>query len=206
VDDDVPATVAAVLGCAVLTGGGAVLNVGRPRPGDTVVVVGLGGVGMAAILVALAHHDVRVVGIDAQQAKLETARALGAHAALTPDDTAQQRLTAPIVIECAGDVRAFETAVAVTAPGGRTITVGLPSPDARAAVSPLALVAEGRSIIGSYLGSSVPDRDIPIFVDMWRSGRLPIEALISSTIRLEEINAGMDKLADGVALRQVIAL
>jgi len=204
VDDDVPADVAAVIGCAVLTGGGAVLNAGRPQPGDTVVVVGLGGVGMAAILVALAHEDVRVVGVDALPAKLDAARALGAHAALTPDEAAEQRLKASIVIECAGNVRAFEAAIAITRPGGRTITVGLPAPDARASISPLGLVAEGRTIIGSYLGSAVPSRDIPTFVDLWRSGRLPVEALISSRIGLEEINAAMDQLADGLAIRQVI--
>jgi alcohol dehydrogenase len=204
VDDDVPARVAAVLGCAVLTGGGAVLNAARPQPGDTVIVVGLGGVGMAAILTALAHEDVRVVGVDALPAKLDAARRLGVRAALTPDEASEQSLKAPVVIECAGNARAFEAAVAMTAPGGRTITVGLPAPDARASVSPLSLVAEGRTIVGSYLGSSVPDRDIPMFVDMWRSGRLPVEALISSTIRLDEINTGMDQLADGLAIRQII--
>jgi alcohol dehydrogenase len=204
VDDDVPADIAAVMGCAVLTGGGAVLNAGAPRPGDTVVVVGLGGVGMAALITALAQPDVRVVGVDALSAKLEAARALGAHSAMTPGEAAAQQLKAPIVVECAGNVRAFEAAIAMTAPGGRTITVGLPAPDAFAAVSPLGLVAEGRSIVGSYLGSAVPERDIPVFVDLWRTGRLPVQALISSTIQLGEINAGMDQLADGQAIRQVI--
>jgi alcohol dehydrogenase len=205
VDDDVPPPIAAVLGCAVLTGGGAVVNAGRPEPGQSVVVVGLGGVGMAALISALAHDGVEVIGVDAVPAKLEAALTLGAHAALTPDQAAAQSLQAPIVIECAGNVRAFEAAVALTAPGGRTITVGLPSPDARASLSPLALVAEGRTIIGSYLGSAVPSRDIPKFVDLWRAGRLPVEALISSTITLDEINAGMDQLADGLAIRQIIS-
>lgn len=82
-DTDVPAPVAALLGCAVLTGGGAVLNVARPRPGQTVVIVGLGGVGMAAMLTALAHTDVHVVAVDALPAKLGAATALGAHAVYT---------------------------------------------------------------------------------------------------------------------------
>lgn len=147
VDDDVPAAVASLLGCAVLTGGGAVLNAGRPRPGDTVAIVGMGGVGMAAMLTALAHDDVRVVAIDALPEKLARARELGAHEALTPDRTAE--LKAPIVIEAVGHPAALETALAVTAPGGRTITVGLPRPDARISLSPLSFVAEGRSLIGS---------------------------------------------------------
>jgi alcohol dehydrogenase len=103
-----------------------------------------------------------------------------------------------------GHPAALETAIAITAPGGRTVTVGLPRPDARISVSPLGLVAEGRSLIGSYLGSSVPARDIPRFVEMWRSGRLPVESLVSSTITLDDINEGMDQLADGHAVRQII--
>lgn len=204
VDADVPPVVASLLGCAVLTGGGAVLNVGLPRPGQTVAVVGLGGVGMAAVLTALAHDDVRVVGVDRLEDKLERARALGVHEAITPDQAVEQGVKAAVVIEAVGHAAALETAVALTAPGGRTVTVGLPPPDARLTVSPLGLVAEGRSLIGSYLGSAVPARDIPKFVDLWRAGRLPVESLVSSTIALDEINTGMDRLADGEAVRQVI--
>jgi alcohol dehydrogenase len=205
VDSDVPPTVAALLGCAVLTGGGAVINVGKPEPGQTVVVVGLGGVGMAATLAALAHDDVRVVAVDQLPDKLEMARRAGAHEAYPPQQAIDIGLKAAVVIEAAGHPSALQTAIELTAPGGRTITVGLPRPDARISVSPLGFVAEGRSLIGSYLGSAVPARDIPRFVDMWRSGRLPVESLVSSTIALEEINEAMDRLADGAAVRQVIA-
>jgi alcohol dehydrogenase len=204
VDDDVPPDVAAVLGCAVLTGGGAVLNAGKPRPGDTVAVVGLGGVGVAALLTALSVEDVTVIGIDAAADKLELARTLGAHQALTPAEAVEPGLAADVVVEAAGNVRAFETAVDVTGPGGRTVTVGLPPAAAMASISPLRLVAGGRSIIGSYLGSAVPSRDIPRFVELWRAGRLPVERLITSTIPLADVNRGMDDLADGRALRQVI--
>jgi alcohol dehydrogenase len=205
VDDDVPAEVAAVLGCAVLTGGGAVINAGRPTPGQTVAVVGLGGVGMAAVLTALAQDGVRVVGVDTVPDKLEAARRMGADIALTPDEAVEQGLKAEVVIECVGRARAFEGAIALTAPGGRTVTVGLPAPDDTATISPLALVAQGRTIIGSYLGSAVPSRDIPVFADLWRAGRLPVEHLVSSHIALDEINEGMDQLADGRAIRQVIS-
>jgi len=201
---DVPPEVAALLGCAVLTGGGAVVNAGRPERGQRVIVVGLGGVGMAAVLTALAHDDVEVVGVDAVPEKLVRARDLGAHQALTPHEAQESGLTAPVVIEAAGAVKAFELAVELTGAGGRTVTVGLPAPSARASISPLALVAGGRSIIGSYLGSAVPSRDIPTFVDLWRAGRLPVEALITGRIELGDVNAGMDQLADGLAVRQVI--
>jgi alcohol dehydrogenase len=201
---DVPPVVASLMGCAVLTGGGAVINAGRPRPGQTVIVVGLGGVGMAAVLTALSHDDVRVVGVDQLPDKLDRARDMGVHDAYTPDQARELGLKAVVVIEAVGHPQALETAVELTAPGGRTVSVGLPHPDARISLSPLGVVAEGRSLVGSYLGSAVPSREIPHFVGLWRAGRLPVEALVSSTITLDEINHGMDQLAEGKAVRQVI--
>jgi alcohol dehydrogenase len=203
VDPDVPADVAAVLGCAVLTGGGAVLNAGHPALGETVIVVGLGGVGMAALLTAIAAGH-PVVGVDAVPEKLEHALTLGASEAFTPEELAESGVTASVVVEAAGNPRAFETAVNATAAGGTTVTVGLPAPTAMASISPLELVAHARSIVGSYLGSAVPQRDIPRYVELWRAGRLPVEELISSRISLEGINHAMDQLAEGRAIRQLI--
>ncbi|MCW2686811.1 MAG: putative alcohol dehydrogenase, Zn-containing [Mycobacterium sp.] len=202
--DDVPADIAAVLGCAVLTGGGAVINAAKPRDSQSVMVVGLGGVGMAALITALALGRGRVLGVDTVEDKLAYAREVGASATLTPAEVADQGIQADIVIEAAGNARAFETAVAATAPGGTTVTVGLPAPDARSSIAPLDLVAGARTIIGSYLGSAVPGRDIPMFAQMWRDGILPLETLISSRIRLDDINTAMDELADGHAVRQII--
>lgn len=204
VPDDVPPPVAALLGCAVLTGGGAVLNVGRPQAGQTVAVVGLGGVGMAAVMTALAHDDVRVIAVDQLPEKLRAASSLGAHETYTPQAAADAAVKAAVSVEAAGHPAALQTAIDLTAPGGRTVTVGLPPPDARLSLAPLGFVAEGRSLIGSYLGSAVPSRDIPRFVELWRSGRLPVESLVSSTIKLDDINSAMDHLADGGAVRQLI--
>ncbi|NKY53402.1 alcohol dehydrogenase catalytic domain-containing protein [Nocardia vermiculata] len=207
VDDDVPPEVAAVLGCAVLTGGGALLNSAPPRPDDRIMVVGLGGVGMAAVLVAASLRDSlggEVIAVDTVPEKLTLARELGATRAFTPAEVVEQGVVAEVVVEAAGNVRAFDTAVTATAPGGTTVTVGLPHPDARASISPLSLVAQGRSIVGSYLGSAVPSRDIPKYVEMWRAGKLPVERLVSARIGLGEINRAMDELAAGHALRQVI--
>jgi Zn-dependent alcohol dehydrogenase len=144
---------------------------------------------------------VRVIAVDRLADKLALARTLGAHETYTPE---QADFKAEVVIEAVGHAAALETAIALTAPGGKTITVGLPGPDARISLSPLSLVAEGRTLIGSYLGSAVPARDIPRFVEMWRAGKLPVEKLVSSTITLDQINAGMDELADGRAVRQII--
>lgn len=204
VGNDVPPEVAAVLGCAVLTGGGAMLNAVAPAEGESVMVVGLGGVGVAALLSALAEGKGDVIAVDALPEKLELARGLGATAVYTPQEVAEQGIRASHTIECAGHPRAFETAFAATKPGGRTVTVGLPDPAARAEISPCTVTGEARTIIGSYLGSAVPARDIPRFADWWRNGRLPVEKLISRTIRLDEINEAMDDLADGKAVRQVI--
>lgn len=203
VPSDVPPEIAALLGCAVLTGGGAVRNVAQPMPGDTVAVVGLGGVGMAALLVALAEdHD--VIAVDTMAVKRETAMRLGASRALTPDEAIAEGVRARTVIEAAGSARALETAFALTSPGGCTVTVGLPAPDARAAIAPLTLTAEARTVRGSYLGSSVPERDIPRYVDLWRAGRLPLHELVSARCELSDINEAMDRLASGAELRQLI--
>lgn len=206
VPSSVPAHVAAVLGCAVLTGGGAVINAGNPADGDDIAVVGLGGVGMASVITAVALGRGKVIGIDAVQAKLDRALELGVDAVYTPAEAAAAGVRAPIAIEAAGHPRALETAFGITAPGGRTVTVGLPHPDARSSFSPSVITGEARTIIGSYLGSAVPARDIPTYAQMWLDGKLPVEALISSTISLDEINEGMDALAEGRAMRQIIDL
>ncbi|THJ64927.1 alcohol dehydrogenase [Arthrobacter echini] len=204
VGDDVPPEIAAVLGCAVLTGGGAVINTADLQDGDAVIIVGLGGVGMAALITAISLGKGDVIGVDSVPEKLESAKKLGATSAYTPQEAIETGLKAAVVIEAAGNARAFETAVNLTDVGGKTVTVGLPAPDARASLAPLGITAEARTIVGSYLGSAVPERDIPTYAQLWREGSLPVEALISSHITLDQINEAMDQLADGHAIRQVI--
>ncbi|NUS42168.1 MAG: alcohol dehydrogenase catalytic domain-containing protein [Mycobacteriaceae bacterium] len=201
---DVPPEVAALLGCAVLTGGGAVLNVARPEPDDTVMVIGLGGVGMAALLVAKALGVRRIMAVDRLPDKLAAARALGAAETCTPTEVVERGLRARFAIECAGHPAALETAYAATEAGGVTITVGLPAPTSTVTLPALSITAEARTVVGSYLGSAVPARDIPRYERMWREGLLPVERLISSRIGLADINTAMDLLADGAAVRQVV--
>lgn len=204
VDPDIPPEIAALLGCAVLTGGGAVINAGRPRDGQTIAIVGLGGVGMAALLVALSLGLGDVFGIDPLASKRSKASKLGAMEVFSPAEALERGIRAELVIEAAGSGRAFETSVGLTGPGGRTVSVGLPSPDDHAKMSPLKLVAEAQEIIGSYLGSAVPSRDIPFYADLWRKGKLPLSELITSRINLHQINEAMDTLASGEAIRQLI--
>ncbi len=204
VDLDVPAKVAAMMGCAVLTGGGAVINSGQLREGETLAVIGLGGVGMAAVLAGLAFKGVRVIGVDSREEKLSLAAEFGVHETYLPGEAKKAGVKADVVVEAVGSAKAFGSAIALTAPGGRTITVGLPAADELAKISPLSLVAEGRSIIGSYMGSSIPARDVPIFIKMWREGKFLVEKLVSAEIELTDINHAMDELADGNAIRQLI--
>ena len=203
---DVPPSVAAVLGCAVLTGGGAVLNAANLGPEDTIAIVGLGGVGMAALLTALAVENKKVIAVDANPDKLTLAREWGADETYTSAEAAEQGITADVVIEAVGHPRAFETAFGMIGFGGTLVTVGLPAPGAMSEIEPLKLTARAETVIGSYLGSAVPSRDIPKFEQLWREGKLPLERLISNEIALEEMNEGMDALSAGTVLRQVIKL
>lgn len=204
VPNELPADVAAVLGCAVLTGGGAVLNAAKPGPNDSVMIVGLGGVGMAALLVALTQDVKEVIAVDALESKLERALELGATRAYTPAQVAEQGIVADRVVEAAGHVKAFETAYGAVAVGGMLVTVGLPPATAKSEIAPLNLTAGARTVVGSYLGSAVPTRDIPKYADLYLNGSLRVDELISSRIKFEDINMAMDNLADGKAIRQVI--
>jgi alcohol dehydrogenase len=196
--------IAAVLGCAVLTGGGAVINAGAPEDGDTIMIVGLGGVGMAALITAISLKKGKVIGVDANESKLTRATELGADEVYTPAQLEENGVKAPIVIEAAGHPKAFETAFKATGVGGKTVTIGLPSPQAESVITPLTLTAEARTIVGSYLGSAVPSKDIPVYEKLWRDEGLPVDELISATISLDQINEALDHLADGEAVRQVI--
>ena len=204
VEDDVPPEIAAVLGCAVLTGAGALLNAAPSDTAERIAVVGLGGVGMAGLLAAIGQAPGEVIAIDQHEGKLELAREWGADVALTPAQAVAEGVTADVVLEAVGHPRAFETAHHVTGTGGTLVTVGLPAPGATAAIEPLQLTAKAQTVVGSYLGSSVPSRDIPVFADRWRDGTLPLDRLISTELPLDDINEGMDALSDGSVLRQIL--
>src|SRR5690606_5170606 len=161
---------------------------------------------MAALMTAVALNHGPVIGIDVSPQKRELAIQLGAHDALDPRNNETFEIKGDYVIEAAGNSAAFETAIKLTNAGGHTITVGLPHPNDYARVAPLDLVSGARTITGSYLGSSIPSRDIPLLIDLWRSGRLPLEELIDSYLDLQDINAGMDNLAAGNVLRQLIRM
>ncbi|ARB44342.1 zinc-dependent alcohol dehydrogenase family protein [Alloalcanivorax xenomutans] len=211
VNKDLPFDIAAVFGCAVLTGVGAVVHTAGLRAGQSVLVVGLGGVGLSAVLGAVAGGARQIIAADIAQDKLDMAKSLGAtHVVNSRDEDAVEQVKAisgggvDIAAEFAGVGPALEFAFAATGKGGKTVTAGLPHPSTRMAVSPVQLVAEERSLLGSYLGGHVPALDIPEYVALYLAGRLPVDKLLTHRLKLEDINEGFDRLADGEAIRQVI--
>ncbi|SDB68193.1 zinc-dependent alcohol dehydrogenase family protein [Belnapia rosea] len=211
IDRSIPLDDAAIFGCAVMTGAGAVLNTAGMRAGDTIAVVGLGGVGMNALFAAVAGGAERIIAVDTSAEKLGLARQWGAtdtFLATEPDCAGQIRAATEggvdTVIETAGNIRAMELAYAITARGGSVVSAGLPATGANFSYMHAGLVSDEKSILGSYMGSCVPERDIPRFLGLYRRGALPVGRLKSGTLPLEEINAGFDRLAEGSVLRQVL--
>lgn len=210
---DLPLAEAALFGCGVMTGVGTVMNTCQVRPGQSVAVIGLGGVGLAALLGAVASGAGRIVAIDLQPHKLEIARSLGATDVFLANDPDVVRLvrerTAGGVdhaVEMAGATKAFELAYAITRRGGTTATAGLPAPSTQFSIPAVPLVAEERVIKGGYMGSCVPSRDIPRYIALYQAGKLPVDRLLSGTGPLEEINAAFDQLDRGEVIRHVIVM
>jgi alcohol dehydrogenase len=211
IDRELPFEEAALFGCAVLTGVGAVVNTARVAAGQTVAVIGLGGVGLAAVLGAVACGASRIVAIDLDANKLDVARSLGATDAFNAgaaDGVAQVRAATSGGVDCAlefaGSVKAMELAYAITRRGGTTVTAGLPPPGHALPLPLVNLVAEERTVKGSYVGGCVPVRDLPRYIAMHRQDRLPVRKLLSGTMPLADINEGFDRLREGRAIRQVV--
>ncbi|PDS66207.1 alcohol dehydrogenase [Rhizobium anhuiense] len=202
---------AALFGCAVVTGVGAVMNTCGVKPGDSVAVIGLGGVGLAAILGAVASGAGQIVAVDLVPAKLELAKELGAtrtFLASDPDVAAAIKAATgggvDYAIEMAGSAKAFDLAYNITKRGGTTATAGLANVNSKFEISPLPLVGEERTIKGSYMGSCVPSRDIPRYIDLFLQGKLPVDKLLSSTGSLDEINEAFDRLDRAEVIRHLI--
>ena len=213
IDQDLPLVEAALFGCAVLTGVGAVINTAQMPAGSSAAVIGLGGVGLAALLGAVVAGARTIVAIDLADDKLAFASELGATATVNasdPDAADQVKAATGGGVEYAfdfsGSTRALDLAYQITRRGGTTVTAGLPHPSATMPLAPVVLVAEERTLKGSYIGTAVPNRDIPRYIQLYQQGRLPVDRLLTGTIDLEDINGGFDALHDGKAIRQVVVL
>lgn len=211
IDPDMPLHEAALFGCAVLTGVGAVLNTAQVTPGSTVAVLGLGGVGMSALLGAMLAGARRIVAVDVLKDKLLIAQSLGATDTFSAADAdcvekvrAATQGGVEFAFEMAGSVKAMELAYKITRRGGTTVTAGLPPPTHTIAIPQVNLVAEERTVKGSYIGTCVPMRDLPRYMALYRQGRLPVDRLMTGRLELEDINLGFDRLREGRTLRQVV--
>ncbi|MGH8442561.1 MAG: zinc-dependent alcohol dehydrogenase family protein [Nevskiaceae bacterium] len=211
IDRSLPFEHAALFGCAVLTGVGAVVNTAALKSGQTAAVVGLGGVGLAGLLGAVASGASRIVAVDVNPDKLALAKQLGAtHTVNGRDADAIDQVRAAtgggvdFAFDFAGSVQALETAYRVTRRGGTTVSAGLPNPKHSFPLPALNLVAEERTVKGSYIGTCVPLRDVPRYVALFQQGKLPVDKLLTGRLKLEEINEGFDRLHAGEAIRQVV--
>lgn len=208
---ELPLDLAALFGCAVLTGVGAVMNSAKVPLGGTVAIVGLGGVGLCAVLGAIASGASHIVAVDLLDHKLALARQLGAtdaFSAANADAASAIREATKggleYVVETAGSAAAMDLAYKITKRGGTTVTIGLPPPDAALSVPLVQMVAEERTVKGSYIGSCVPVRDIPRYISLYRQGKLPVDRLLSDRIKLDDINAGFERLRTSDVVRQVV--
>ncbi|TDQ79170.1 alcohol dehydrogenase [Sphingobacterium yanglingense] len=212
IDKSYPFEIAALFGCAVMTGVGAVVHTAQVHVGESVLVVGLGGVGLSAILGAKAAGASKIIAADVSHSKLDVAKEFGAtHTINSGKEGALEELKQEITVsgvdksvEFAGAMPALDFAFNATKKGGVTVTGALPHPDARLSLNPLTLVGQEKSLKGCYLGSCVPSIDIPNFLELYKNGNLPVDKLITHRLKLEDINEGFERLASGEAIRQVI--
>ena len=166
--------------------------------------------GLAALLGAHVAGAGRLVGVDVVPSKLELALALGATDVVPAGEDAVEAVReltgggVDAAIETVGSERVLAQAYAATRRGGTTVTVGLPHPSRMLSIPAVSLVAEERTLRGSYLGSCVPSRDLPRFIELYREGRLPVDRLLTHRLALDEVNEGFDRLARGEAVRQAV--
>ncbi|GAA4524775.1 S-(hydroxymethyl)mycothiol dehydrogenase [Amycolatopsis samaneae] len=212
VDPGVPPEVAGLLGCGVMAGIGAAINTGQVGRGDTVAVIGCGGVGGAAIAGARLAGAREVIAVDIDDAKLAKAVELGAtqriNAKRAEPVEAIRGLTgghgADVVIDAVGRPETFEQAFYARDLAGTVVLVGVPTPDMRLELPLVDVFSRGGAVRSSWYGDCLPGRDFPMLVDLYRQDRLPLGAFVSETIGLGEVEAAFAKMRHGEVLRSVV--
>jgi S-(hydroxymethyl)glutathione dehydrogenase / alcohol dehydrogenase len=210
VDPDLPLTELALMGCAVMTGVGAVLNTAGVRPGETVAVVGCGGVGLNAVQGARIAGATTIVAVDVVPGKLELARELGATDTVDANSGDPAEAVLDLVaggvdhaFEALGRPETIETTLRITGRGGQAILIGMAPPDARVPLDALTVTLEERCVRGSWYGSCIPLRDFPLLVEFYRQGRLRLDPLIVECA-LDEVNDAFRRMEAGETARSVI--
>jgi S-(hydroxymethyl)mycothiol dehydrogenase len=209
--------VAGLLGCGVMAGLGAAMNTGNVGRGDTVAVIGCGGVGSAAVAGARLAGAARVIAVDIDDRKLDWAQGLGAtdvvQAAGKSEDEvvgAIQALTggfgADVVIDAVGRPETWRQAFYGRDLAGTVVLVGVPTPDMRLELPLIDVFGRGGALKSSWYGDCLPSRDFPVLVDLHLQGRLPLERFVSETIGLGDVEAAFEKMHHGDVLRSVVLL
>lgn len=213
IDRDIDWTVASLLACGVITGVGAVTNTSSASKDSTVVVIGVGGVGLNTVQGAALAGAKVIVAVDTAPAKLDIAKSFGATHGASPE-------TAPEVIAEAtggsglvshvfvtvGSAPAIQAALDYLEPGGELVVVGMPASGTEIVVDPGTTAASGHRIIGSKMGTSDIQRDIPMLIDHYRNGRLKLDELVSNTFPLDDINQAIASVSDGAIIRNVVLM
>ncbi|SPH24429.1 S-(hydroxymethyl)mycothiol dehydrogenase [Defluviimonas aquaemixtae] len=210
--DGIPMEAASLLSCGAITGIGAAVNTARIRPGEVVVVIGAGGVGLNAIQGARLAGAARIIAVDMVPEKLDAAREFGATDGVLASEekpwSAAKRLAgrgADAVLVTVGAIPAYDTATRYLGPGGRMVAVGMPHSGASSSYEPVILAATGQIMEGSLMGDTVLARDIPWMTDLYLQGRLKLDELISGRWSLDQINEAIADTRTGAARRNVIA-
>ena len=209
--DGVPMEAAALLSCGVITGIGAAVNTARIRPGEVVVVIGAGGVGLNAIQGARLAGAARIIAVDTLPEKLDAARQFGATDGILATEpkpwSAAKKIAgrgADAVLVTVGAIPVYDTAARYLGPGGRLVAVGMPHSGATSTYEPVILAATGQRLEGSLMGDTVLVRDIPWLADLYLQGRLQLDELISGRWTLDQINEAIADTRTGAARRNVI--
>ncbi|TYB41586.1 S-(hydroxymethyl)mycothiol dehydrogenase [Actinomadura chibensis] len=214
VDPAAKAEVAGLLGCGVMAGLGAALNTGGVGRGDSVAVIGCGGVGAAAVLGARLAGAATIIAVDLDERKLTTASALGATHVVDAADrdvvTTVRELTggfgADVVIDAVGRPETYEQAFYARDLAGTVVLVGVPTPEMKLELPLLDVFGRGGSLKSSWYGDCLPSRDFPMLIDLYLQGRLDLDAFVSETIGLDDVEAAFDKMNHGDVLRSVVVL
>ena len=209
--DGIPLTDAALLGCAVLTGYGAIHNSARVREGETVAVFGVGGVGLATVQAARIAGASRIIAADVSPEKEELARAAGATDYVVASDTTPRAIRAltarqgvDVSVECVGRAVSIRAAWESTRRGGRTTVVGIGGKTEQVTFNALELFHWGRTLSGCVYGNSDPARDLPVLAEHVRAGRLDLGALVTERIALDGIPAAFENMLAGKGGRALV--
>ncbi|MDP5226602.1 MULTISPECIES: S-(hydroxymethyl)mycothiol dehydrogenase [Arthrobacter] len=214
IDDDVDPAAVGLLGCGIMAGIGAAMNTGEVKRGESVAVIGCGGVGNAAIAGAKLAGATTIIAVDRDPAKVELAKTLGAtHGVVSgPEDVVEaiRALTggfgADVVIDAVGRPETYKQAFYARDLAGRVVLVGVPTPEMTLELPLLDVFGRGGSLKSSWYGDCLPSRDFPMLVDQYRLGRLPLDAFVTERIGLGDVEAAFEKMHRGEVLRSVVEL